>query len=1224
MLLETTKEKMPEVRDFVHLHVHTIYSTLDGMCKLEPLVDRAKELGQTALAITDHGHSGGCLEFQRVCKKKGIKSLLGAELYTTPDMKTAALPIEERDALGIYDIIKDDDLRGQVDWKLAERKRDLKTGEEYWKLVQDAGGGRGGVIKAFTKKEISAFKRKNEKLFKEHAYDMHQFHLIVIAMNTKGWQNLCAIQSVASRDCQYNGRAMADLNLLKKYNEGLLVTSACVASRFSRLVQQKKLDQAEKEILAYKEVFGDRFYLELQPLTLPQQVITNAFYMQMHEKHGIPVIATSDVHYIMKEDHDDHDTFLCIAMGKLKDETKNKELYIKTHKKDPEGRGWKPRMRYSNDYWLRSKEEMVEGFLNQIDNSHMIFRSEEDPLDSDAYRDLFVEALETTADFAARVDDDILIGSNVTLYPKVKNVPKGFTSDSWLMAEAVEGLQKYTAKMEKAGTPIDYDKYMDRVIDEMAVITTKHYSDYFLGVQEYANWSNSIDPETGYPHCAVGPGRGSAGGSLVLFLIGITHNIDPIKYQLMFSRFLTMDRTSPPDIDLDFQWSRRPYVIHHLEDVYGKDHVCHIGAWTTESIYTGIKDFARVLDLPISVSDKINKKLQALANNDPKACFKFFDDMDSNEFKALEEKNKELFRLARKFEGSIRQWTTHASGVIACPKSLLGLIPTRYDAKKNETVALFTGVELESINLIKYDILGLKTNDLIQMTLKSIGKDFDWLYEHAKINDKKTYSLIRSGKTEGVFQVESSMMKGLIKDIKPESINDLMAINSLGRPGPLSANMPQNYAAVKNGEKEISYPIRGCEDILDETHGTTCYQEQLMLISKKVSGFDDGQADSITRKIVAKKKESLFPMMMRCHIFGKRNCEGPEDWEQDDNAPWYDPDGHYGGEIKGAVANGYTVEEMKKYFDAIMGFAQYAFNKSHACAYSYITFLTAYLKAHYPAQYMASVLSMADTDEKKDLYMRATEALGIKITVPDVNHSKEDFTAVDDHTIAYGLASIKGVKDVADIIANAPYQSVKDAMDRLPGKSFNKRIAENLIKAGAFDFEDRNRKKLLNEFTTARNETRTKSQQEELIEDLTWDKLDCMQMESETLGRSITYEPAWKGALPGEVLKGNCTFKSIKKHITKSSHKTMCMLTVTNEAYDMEALVFPREYPKFSRILENYEAGSIYYVEGKMSDDSKKLIINKIEPPRAAGEDAPAVNAGGMPTFSFDDVIIPF
>ena len=1223
MQLDILSDAKPKVSGYISIHNHTIYSTLDGMCKLEPFVDRAKELGMTALGITDHGHSGGCLEFQRVCKKKGIKALLGAELYWTPDMKTAALPVEERDAQAIYDIITNDEARAAADWEIADRKKDLKTGDEYGALVKSAEkneeDGRKAVLSVFNKKLVSAFKRKNEKLFNEYAYDMRQFHLIVVAMNTKGWQNLCAIQSIASRDCQYNGRALCDLELLKKYNEGLLVTTACVANHISRLVQQRKLAEAEQEILDFKSVFGDRFYLEIQPITLPQQVVTNAFYLEMHKKHGIPVVATSDVHYIYKEDWDDHDTFLCIAMGKFKDEARNKEDYIKTHKKDPEGKGWKPRMKYTNDFWLHSKEEMVDGFLIQMDASRTIYKNEDSPLVTEEYQELFLEAIENTQNFAARVDDNILIGSAETLYPKVKNVPEGFTSDQWLMAEAVEGLNKYAEKMKKAGTPIDYDAYRDRVIDEMAVITTKHYADYFLGVQEYVNWANSINPETGYPYCITGPGRGSAGGSLVLFLIGITHNIDPIKHGLMFSRFLTMDRNTAPDIDVDFAWSHRPLVIHHLEDVYGKDHVCHIGVWSTISIYTGIKDFARVLCIPLATVDKINKKLQSIANDDPKACFKLFDSMEQSnpssyaEFKALEAGNAELFRLARKFEGAVRQWGTHASGVIACPKSLIGLFPTRFDQKTGDTVALFTGTEIEESNGIKYDILGLKTLDIIERTLKAINKDFNWLYEHAHVDDKKTYSMIRSCKTDGVFQIESNMMKGLVKSIKPECLNDLMAINSLGRPGPLSANMPQDYAAVKNGEKEISYPIRGCEDILDETHGVISYQEQLMLISKKVSGFDDGQADSITRKVTAKKRTAMMPMMMRCHIYGKKNCEGPEGWKQDNNAPWYDPEAHYGNEIKGAIANGYTPEEMRTYFDIIMGFCDYAFNKSHACAYSYITFLTAYLKAHYPAQFMAAVLSMADTDDKKELYMKAAEDIGLKITVPNVNRSKDDFTAIDDKTIAYGLASIKGVKDVAEIIANVPYESVTDAVNRLSSKAFNKRIAEGLIKAGAFDFEDTNRKKLLNEYTAARNQTRTKSQQEELIEDLAWDKNDCMQMEAETLGRSITYTPAWKGALPGEPLKGNCTFKSIKKHITKSSHKTMAMLTVTNEAYDMEALVFPREYPKYANILENYSDG-IYYVEGAMDKEGKKLIINKIEPPKADDDNVSQETASTMPT----------
>ena len=1228
MQLDFAEQEKPKVRGWISEHQHTVYSLLDGMCKIKPLVTRAKELGMKAIAITDHGHSGGCMVFQKECKKQGIKPMLGAELYYTPDMETAALPVEERDALAIYSVLQDNEARAAADWELADRKKDIKTVEEYDALVRSSEKNEHlAVLDVFTKKEIAAFKRKNAKLFEAHAYSMKQYHLILIAMNTKGWQNLCAIQSIASRDCQYNGRALCDLSLLKKYNEGLLVTTACVGSLFSHLVQQRRLDEAERELLDFKEVFGDRFYLEIQPLTLPQQIVTNAFYFDMHKKHGIPVIATSDVHYIYKEDWDDHDTYLCISTGKLKDDEKNKALYIKTHKKDPEGKGWKPRMKYTNDYWLRTPEEMVDGFLAQVDASRAIFKNEPDPLATEEYQRFYVGAINNTLDFADRVDEDVLIGSAETLYPKVKNVPKGFTSDEWLMAEAVDGLVKYQKKMEAAGTPIDFDVYKNRILDEMAVITTKHYSDYFLGVQEYINWANSINPETGFPYCVTGPGRGSAAASLVLFLIGVTHNIDPIKYNLMFSRFLTMDRNEPPDVDCDFSNKHRPLIIHHLEDVYGKDHVCHIGTWSTESIYTGIKDFSRVLDVPLYVVDKINKKLQALSNNDPKACFQLFDDMETKnpagykEFKALEEENKEVFRLARKFEGSIRQWGSHASGIIACPVSLIGLVPTRYDKEKGETAALFTGVELEEANCIKYDILGLKNLDVLESTLTALGKDFSWLYEHVKMDDKKAFRMICSGKTEGMFQIESNMMKGLIKNIQPDNIEDLAALVAIGRPGPLSIGVDRNFADWKKDPSLKQEFLPNIDDFLERSYGCIVYQEQLMQISMRVCGFDQGQSDSIMRKILGKKKVAMLPMLRRCMIWGKVNHEGPEGWDeeehQNDPEPWYDPTGHYGAPICGAVAKGYTVEQVDKFFHDIQGFASYCFNLGHSLSYGYIALLTAFMKSHYPAPYMAAVLSiLGDTDEKKEKYMKAAEDMNLSITVPDVNRSKDDFTAVDDHTIAYGLASIKGVKDVTEIIANAPYESVTDAVTRLSSKAFNKRIAEGLIKAGAFDFEDTNRKKLLNEFTAARNQTKTKSQQEALIEDLAWDKTDCMQMEAETLGRSITYTPAWKGAMPGECLKGNCTFKSVKKHITKTSKKPMAMLTVTNEAYDMEALVFPREYPKYMTILENYSGGT-YYVEGTMDKEGKKLIINKIEPPKAEGEDSPQADTGAMPSIDF-------
>lgn len=854
------KKDLPKIEgSFVHLHLHTIYSALDGMCKLEPLMHRAKELNIPALAITDHGHVGGCLEFQRVAKGAGIKPILGAELYITKDRHIASLPIEERNALAVFETLKNhkDD---ELDFSIEKRKRDYKEASFYRNQIKDDAKQNEptykNVISAWGKDRINLFIKANKRLIQQYEYDMHQYHLIVLAINQTGWNNIVKIQSLAARDCTYNGRFLTDFELLEKYNEGLIVTTACVGSMFSKMIQRKEFERAEKTICWFNNVFKNRFYLELQPLTIPQQIVTNEFYLEMHKKYGIPAVATSDVHYIYKEDYDDHDTYLCISTGRLKDEKLDFEIYKKTHKSDPGGKKYHKRMKYTNDFWLRSKDEMIEAFLDQEENS-VTFYKEKSPLLSQEYRDFWMSAIKNTYKISEQIEDDILIGSEKTLYPVIKNVPKGFTHSEWLYAETIDGLIKYAEKMKKAGDPIDFERYMNQIIDEMAVIVSKNYVDYFLGVQEYVEWANSINQDTGLPYCCTGPSRGSAGGSLVCFLIGITKNIDPIKHNLMFSRFLTMDRNSPPDIDVDFNWRHRPLVIKHLEDVYGKDHVCHIGTWGEESIYTAIKDFARVFNYPPSIPDKINKELQALVNEDPNACFKLFDSLEENDpdaykkFKKLEKEYSEVFRLARKFEGTIRQWGTHASGVIACPKSLLGLVPTRVDKKTGDTVSLFTGTELEEIGIIKYDILGLKTLTIIEDTLSAIGKDFSWLYDSVDLGDKKVYDFINSGQVDAVFQVESNMMKGLIKDIHPENINDLIAINSLGRPGPLSANMHKDYAAVKNGSKKISYVIRGCEDILDSTYGVLCFQEQLMNISKKIAGFDDNQADSITRKTIA-------------------------------------------------------------------------------------------------------------------------------------------------------------------------------------------------------------------------------------------------------------------------------------------------------------------------------------------------------------------------------------
>lgn len=1215
---ETLKEK-PQIEDFTHLHLHTIYSTLDGMCKLKPLAEKAEKLGMKAVACTDHGHVGGCLAFQQAMKEHGIKPILGAELYMTSDRHIAALPVEERNALAVFDTLEnnEDDV---LDFSIEKRKSDIKTAQEYrekiYKEAKKEHPNYRHLMSAWGKERINAFIKANKKLVEQYEYDMKQYHLIVLAMNQTGWKNLVTIQSLASRDCTYNGRFLADPELLEEYNEGLIVTTACVGSLFSKLVQRKEFEKVEQMILWYNRVFKDRFYLEIQPLTIPQQIVTNEFYFKMHKKYGIPVVATSDVHYIDKEDYDIHDTYLCVAIGRLKDDAMDKEIYRKTHKKDPDCKHWKPRMRYTNDFWLRSKEEMVDAFLLQEDESTAFYKEQEDNIfQTQEYREFWIEAMNNTAKIAGDVSSDILIGSPETLYPKVKNLPEGFTSDQWLLAEAMDGLVKYADKMKKAGTPIDYWKYANKILDEMSVISTKHYSDYFLGVQEYINWANSINPDTGLPYCVTGAGRGSACASLVLFLIGITHNIDPIKYNLMFSRFLTMDRNEPPDVDCDFSYRHRPLVIKHLEDVYGKDHVCHIGAWTTESIYTGIKDFARVLNIPPSVPDRINKELQAICGNDPKASFKLFDGMKESEptkykrFQELEKDNKTIFYYARACEGVIRQWTTHASGVIACPKSLIGMVPTRVDQDKKTgektTIALFTGVECESIGLIKYDILGLKNLDMIEDTLNHIHKNFEWLYENAAVDDKETFKMICKQKTDGMFQIESDMFKGLVKQIQPKTLEDLAMLVAVGRPGPLSIKANDDLETNRKDPSKRKQYLRNINDFLDRSSGVILYQEQLMQISIRCFGFNQSQSDSIMRKILGKKKVEQLPMLRRIMIYGMIPGKGPDGWKENENSPWYDEKGKYGNAIPGGVKLGYTAEEIDQFFNDIQGFASYCFNLGHSLAYGYTALLTAYLKAHYPVPYMASVLSMQTDDKKKEKYMKVCEDMGIKITTPDINHSGENFTAIDDHTIAYGLSSIKGVNDVAAIIANAPYKNLRDATERIPKKSFNKRVAEALIKSGAFDFENKNRKELLNEYISIRNESKTKSQQEPLLENTTFDKIDCMQMESETLGRAITYEPAWKGAMPGEPLSGNCTFKNIVHRTTKKGQH-MAILDIINETYAMPSLVFPKEYPRLSNLLKEYD-GETYFVKGVMTKDGDKFIVNKIEAPHIEGDETPTV-----------------
>lgn len=1118
---------------FTHLHFHTSYSFLDGCNPIDRAVSRVKELGMTSCAITDHNTLGGIPVWQEECKKQGIKGILGCEGYWNTSMKEAAKPIAQRKEEALARAIAAD-----VTSETAAKK--LKV------------------------KELNA-------LIEPYMHDMRQFHILYLAKDLEGWHNLVKLQSEAARLCTYNGRYLADMDLLRKYHKGIICTNACIASYSSRMMQEGRKDLAEAYILEMQDIFGDDFYLEIQPLDIEKQHKTNLFYMEMAKKHGIEVIATNDVHYTRKEDADDHDTLLCVGMGKSK--------------ADPN------RLHYSLDFWIKSEEEMAASFEAQSRTMSA----------DDEYDKLWKKAIANTEKVAEKCSGNIKLSSDKPLFPSVK-VPAGRTPESHLTLLSWEGLYKYLA----AHPECDRTAYESRLKEELSIINPKGFAPYMLTVREYINWSDRNGIVTG-------PGRGSAAGSLCLFCIGITKNIDPIKQNLIFSRFLTADRRDPPDIDSDFQWERRGEVIQHLKDYYGEDHVAHIGTYSQMGVKSGLKDVCRVLDLPFKESNNITSMIDEI-NDSPSTKFKDFDAMkdgDENErrawekFDALEKKYPEIFRLARAFEGTPRNQGVHASGVLVMPIPVTDMFPVRY--KDGVAIALWTGPQLEQCRSIKCDILGLKTLDIIQKTISFIPgiKNIRDLYRKVDPEDKKVWQYISSKETDAVFQIESGMMKGIVDEVKPTCFNDLGAIVALGRPGPLGLGAPTLYAKAKSGKAEITYPIHGCEDIFGETYGIPIYQEQLMAVSKKIAGFDDMQADSLTRKVLGKKKVEMMPMLKRCHIYGKKNCKGPAGWESDIHAPWYDPEEKYGGEIPGAISNGYTEQEVLDYFDKIEAFASYSFNRAHSACYAYVGLLTAWLKFYYPEQFMAAVLTMTD-DDKKAFYISVCDKMGVHVTVPDINISKKDFTPdPESHRILYGLSSVKGVGDtsIPELIQNAPYKNIADAFSRIPKKAFNKRVAESLIKSGAFDWENDNRVVLLNTLHELRGDKikNEETGEKELVraDPETWSKKLSMQYEDETLGAHITHKTWWENLGVNEAASFVGEIKSVREHQQKDGKlMAFVMMRDTEEDIDIECCVFARQYGPLNTLLFGRE-GHVIRVNGKKSNKGS-FIVNDIEPVRAA------------------------
>lgn len=755
-------------RNFTHLHAHTTFSFLDGANKITEYIKVVKNLGMDSCAITDHNHCAGFVDFETECNSNGIKPIFGVELYQTWDTNILRLSSDERREHAI--------------------KQAINAGIEIPEKINK---------KKITKKQI-------DEIIHEYIYDTSLFHIIILAMNQVGYKNLINLQSEASKKCTYDGRYCCDFEMLKKYSEGIIVTSACIGGIIPNCIIKGKMDKAYECAKKYKEIFGDRFYLEIQPLYNEKQILVNQGLIQIAKDLDIQLTASNDIHYTYKEDHDDHDTLLCVGIGKKKNDEN--------------------RMKYDNEFWVKSYEEMLEGFARH----------------SNIDKNIILTALENTNKIANRIEN-VKLGSPVQMFPKV-DIPDNETDYEYLCRRSFENLYKYLSSNPNLNRKI----YEARLKDELRILKYKGYVPYMLTIIENVDYCKSQD-------IPIGPGRGSAGGSLVLFVNGGT-KADPIKYNLLFFRFLTEDRKDPPDVDQDVSYYGRGKLINWLKEKHGDDKIAHIGTINVLGVKSGLKDFARVLDYSFKDSNSITSKIDEIVDGAANIKFKDLENLkeEAEEAKSLgnlfeyedllakhqkylklKEQYPDLFRLAMKFEGSARNFGVNASGILVTPCTITEYLPTRTD-KNGNTIVLFTGPQVEQLNFIKLDILGLKNLDILDKTIKAIDKDMtvDDLYRIVEnhYSDEKLYEPILNKESEGLFQIESNLFKGLARDVGASNINDICVMLSIGRPGPLAAGMHTSYARRKNGEEESLEQLRGTGFITKDSYNTIIYQEQLSSI----------------------------------------------------------------------------------------------------------------------------------------------------------------------------------------------------------------------------------------------------------------------------------------------------------------------------------------------------------------------------------------------------------
>ena len=1060
---------------FVHLHVHTEYSLLDGACRIGSMMERVKEMGQSAVAITDHGVMYGCIDFYKAAKAAGVKPIIGCEVYVAR--------------------------RGMAD--------------------------------------------------RVHGIDNESYHLVLLCENMTGYQNLCYLVSEAFTHGFY-GKPRVDLDLLKAHHEGLIALSACLAGAIPQYLMENDYNAAMQYALKLSEIFGPgNFFLELQDHGIEEQRPVNQGVQRIARETGLPLVVTNDAHYLRREDAAMQDVLLCVQTGKTVDDEN--------------------RMRFeTEEFYLKSEEEMRELFLN------------------------YDEAFENTALIADRCNVEFVFNEyHLPSFP----VPTRYTNEEYFRKLCMDGFRERY--------PDAPNSYKERLEYEIDVISRMGYVNYYLIVWDFIHYAKV----SGIP---VGPGRGSGAASIVAYCLHITE-VDPMKYSLIFERFLNPERVSMPDFDTDFCQERRGEVIDYVMRKYGTDHVAQIATFGTMAARGAIRDVGRALNFTYAETDVVAK----LVPNTPHITLKEALEV-SPKLKELydgDERMKKLIDTAMSLEGMPRNTSTHAAGVVITADPVYTYVPL---SRNDDTIVTqYTMTTIEELGLLKMDFLGLRNLTVIRDAEELIRKHTpDFSIETVRDDDPETFQMLTEGKTQGVFQLESQGMTGVCVGMKAGSIEDITAIVALYRPGPMDS-IPK-FIENKLNHKKVTYKCPELEPILKVTYGCIVYQEQVIEIFRRLGGYTMGQADNI-RRAISKKKMKVIEEERKVFVFG-------------------DPEKH----IPGCVANGIREDVAQSLYDEIVAFANYAFNKAHAVCYAVVSYQTAYLKCHYPKEYMAALMtSVLDSATKISGYIAECKEMGIQTLPPDINASEDVFT-VQGSNIRFGLGAVKNIgrglirSVVAKRSEGGPFKSLEDFLQRMDEGELNKRAVENMIKCGAMDCFGNHRSELLAVYDSMMDSVASSRKKNlsgqmglfSMLDDVDTaasmpipklpelSRADMMTMEKETTGIYLSghpmddYRPYLRNThvVPiGSLMEEDCPYgddqivsvagivQSVKMKTTRNN-SMMAYVTVEDDTASIEMLAFSNVLSQFGSYLRENQA---VVITGRLSIRDEKepqIVVNRARP----------------------------